>query len=702
MNPPAMTELSTRLDSLPTIKKTHWYAMKRLGIETIQDLFYHFPNRYEDYATLAPIDSLEADTKASIEGDVIAVQSERSWRKKILITRAEIKDTTGTLRVIWFNQRFVETVVKTGEHIRLAGKIVRDKQGLIMQSPAFERSERTATHTGRLVPVYPETTGLTSKFLRWQIATLFQKCDHLPDPIPSEILTALHLPTLKTALTYIHFPKSETQVLLAEKRFAFEDMLLLQLKSLSMKELLKGGRAVPITAKKYESLLKNFLTTLPFELTRGQTKALHEILADLEKAHPMNRLLNGDVGSGKTIVALLAILAVRVSGYQSVLLAPTEVLALQHAHTFHKLLHHQGVNIALLTGSRSELNDEPIKKIALIKAIAAGIPDIVIGTHALLEDRVKFHKLALVVVDEQHRFGVAQRARLQELSFLSEDGQVHSVPHFLSMTATPIPRTLSLTLFGNLDLSLLDEMPAHKKPIITRVVATDAARKKVYAFIQEEVAKGRQAFVILPLVETSKTLEEVKAATTEHSRLQNEIFPDLRIGLLHGRQKPQEKEAVMRSFKNKAIDILVSTAVVEVGIDIPNATVMLIEGTERFGLSQLHQFRGRVGRGSEQSYCFLFPSDGKSPDSARLQALEKHASGFDLAEIDLKLRGPGAFLGHRQSGLPDIAFENLANTRLIALTRQTAEELLQKDPWLTNHPLLKKALQKFEERIHFE
>ena len=702
MNPPAMAELSTRLDSLPTIKKTHWYAMKRLGIETIQDLFYHFPNRYEDYATLAPIDSLEADTKASIEGDVIAVQSERSWRKKILITRAEIKDTTGTLRVIWFNQRFVETVVKTGEHIRLAGKIVRDKQGLIMQSPAFERSERTATHTGRLVPVYPETTGLTSKFLRWQIATLFQKCDHLPDPIPSEILTALHLPTLKTALTYIHFPKSETQVLLAEKRFAFEDMLLLQLKSLSMKELLKGGRAVPITAKKYESLLKNFLTTLPFELTRGQTKALHEILADLEKAHPMNRLLNGDVGSGKTIVALLAILAVRVSGYQSVLLAPTEVLALQHAHTFHKLLHHQGANIALLTGSRSELNGEPIKKAGLIKAIAAGIPDIVIGTHALLEDRVKFHKLALVVVDEQHRFGVAQRARLQELSFLSEDGQVHSVPHFLSMTATPIPRTLSLTLFGNLDLSLLDEMPAHKKPIITRVAATDAARKKVYAFIQEEVAKGRQAFVILPLVETSKTLEEVKAATTEHSRLQNEIFPDLRIGLLHGRQKPQEKETVMRSFKNKAIDILVSTAVVEVGIDIPNATVMLIEGAERFGLSQLHQFRGRVGRGSEQSYCFLFPSDGKSPDSARLQALEKHASGFDLAEIDLKLRGPGAFLGHRQSGLPDIAFENLANTRLIALTRQTAEELLQKDPWLTNHPLLKKALQKFEERIHFE
>lgn len=694
--------LSTRLDTLPNVKKAHWYGFKRLGIETVRDLLYHFPNRYEDYATLVLIDSLESDTKATVEGVVTEIKSERSWKKKMLITRASIEDATGSLRVIWFNQRFVEGTVKAGEKIRLSGKITRDKQGLIMQSPAFERAERSATHTGRLVPVYPETTGLTSKFLRWQIATLFQKLDHIPDPLPSEILTALHLPTLKTALSYIHFPKSETQVLLAEKRFAFEDMLLLQLKSLSMKELLKEGRAVPIVVKKHQSNIEEFLKTLPFELTRGQAKTLSEILADLEKTHPMNRLLNGDVGSGKTIVALLAMLGVQASGYQSTLLAPTEVLAAQHAGTFHKLLHHQGVNIALLTGSRSELNGEPIKKAGLIKAIAAGIPDIVIGTHALLEDRVKFHKLALVVVDEQHRFGVAQRARLQELSFTSEDGQVHSVPHFLSMTATPIPRTLSLTLFGNLDLSLLDEMPAHKKPIITRVTATDAARKKVYAFIQEEVQQGKQVFVILPLVESSKTMEEVKAATTEHARLQNEVFPDLRIGLLHGRQKTQEKETVMRSFKNKAIDILVSTAVVEVGIDIPNATVMLIEGAERFGLSQLHQFRGRVGRGSEQSYCFLFPSDGKSPDSARLQALEKHASGFDLAEIDLELRGPGAFLGTRQSGLPDIAFEHLANTRLIALTRQTAEELLQKDPGLTNHPLLKKALQKFEERIHFE
>lgn len=695
-----MPELTTRLDTLPTIKKAHWYALKRLGIETVEDLFYHFPTRYEDYATLAPISSLEADTKATVEGKVVEIKSERSWRKKMLITRATVQDKTGTLRVIWFNQRFVESTVKVDERVRLSGKVTKDKDGLVMQSPAFERAERAATHTGRLVPVYPETTGLTSKFLRWQLATLFQNLTAIQDQIPEHILSELHLPDLRTALAYIHFPKQEKQVLLAEKRFAFEEMFLLQLKSLSLKQATATGHAVQISHQ--PSAINNFTNTLPFKLTQGQEKALTEILTDLAKMHPMNRLLNGDVGSGKTVVAAIAIHAVISTGYQTALLAPTEVLAIQHEQTLSKLFAHQPKNIALLTGSQSLLNGKPLKKGALVNAIQAGIPDIIIGTHALLEDKVCFDRLALVIVDEQHRFGVSQRAKLQELSFESQDGSTTQVPHFLSMTATPIPRTLSLTLFGNLDLSLLDEMPAHKKPIITRVAASEDARKKVYAFIRDEVRQGHQAFVILPLVEESKAIAEVKAATSEHTRLQNEIFPELRLGLLHGRQKPAEKEKIMEDFKKKQTHVLVSTAVVEVGIDIPNATVMLIEGAERFGLSQLHQFRGRVGRGPDQSYCFLFPSDGKSPESARLQALEKHASGFDLAEIDLKLRGPGAFLGTRQSGLPDIAFESLANARLISIAREKAEALLKQDTLLKNHPLLKKALQKFEERIHFE
>lgn len=695
-----MIDVSTRLDTLPAVKKTHWYGLKRLGIETVRDLFYHFPNHYEDYATLSPINTLVADTKATVEGMVTEVKSERSWKKKLLITRATIEDTTGTLRIIWFNQRFVESVVKIGERIRLSGKVAQDKDGLIMQSPAFERAERVATHTGRLVPVYPETTGLTSKFLRWQLAILFQNLKEIADPIPATTLTALHLPDLRTALAYIHFPKNEKHILLAEKRFAFEEMFLLQLKSLSVKQHFSTGQAIQLPASSYN--LQPFLEALPFQLTAGQEKALAEILTDIDRAHPMNRLLNGDVGSGKTIVAAAAMYATALAGHQSALLVPTEVLAQQHAASFEKLFAPLGKNIALLTGSTALLSGQPISRGSLVKAITAGIPDIIIGTHALLEDRVRFHSLALVVVDEQHRFGVAQRAKLQEKAFQSEDGSDATIPHFLTMTATPIPRTLSLTLFGNLDLSLLDEMPRDRLPIITRVAASEVARKKVYAFIEQEIKKGRQAFVILPLVETSKAMEEVKAATTEYTHLQKNIFPHFRLGLVHGRLKAKEKETVMAAFKEKKLDILVATAVVEVGIDIPDATVMLIEGAERFGLSQLHQFRGRVGRGADQSYCFLFPSDGKSPESARLQALEKTSSGFELAEIDLKLRGPGAFLGTRQSGLPDIAMEHLANARLIALAREHAEKLLTADPELHTHPILKKALQKFEERIHLE
>jgi len=695
-----MLDFSTRLDTLPTIKKTYWYGLKRLGIETVRDLFYHFPHRYEDYSVITTITELVADTKATIEGIVTKLSASKTWKRKLLLTEATIEDSSGTLRALWFNQRFVQTVLKEGQSIRLSGKVTSDRSGLVMQSPAFERAERTATHTGRVVPVYPETTGLTSKFIRWQIATLFKKLKTLPDPFDESILADLHLPDLWTALAYIHFPTQEKQVRLAEKRFAFEEMFFLQLKSLQVKETAAQGKAVSLTLRPEDR--EEFLKTLSFTLTKAQEKAITEILSDLEHDYPMNRLLNGDVGSGKTIVAALSMYTVATNGFQSTLLAPTEVLALQHAASFERLFTPLGKNVALLTGSSATLSGKPISRKALLQAIAAGIPDIVIGTHALLEDQVRFHSLALVVVDEQHRFGVAQRARLQEKAFQSEDGSDTSIPHFFTMTATPIPRTLALTLFGNLDLSILDEMPRDRKPIITRVAVSDAARQKVYAFIEQEIHKSRQAFVILPLVEESKAMEDVKAATTEYERLTAEVFPNRSIGLLHGRMKAKEKEAVMREFKDKKLDILVSTAVVEVGIDIPNATVMLIEGAERFGLSQLHQFRGRVGRGAGQSYCFLFPSDGKSPESARLQALEKTNSGFELAEIDLKLRGPGAFLGTRQSGLPDIAMEHLSNVKLIHIAHERASTVLAADPTLANHPLLRKALQNFEERIHLE
>lgn len=695
-----MFDFSTRLDTFSTVKKTHWYAFKRLGIETVRDLLYHFPNRYEDYATLVPIESLAADTKATVEGQVVDIKSERSWKRKLLITRATIEDTTGTLNVIWFNQRFVETTVKVGERVRLSGKITQDKQGLIMQSPAFERAERTATHTGRLVPIYSETVGLTSKFLRWQITTLLEKLEVIPDPLPEDILVDLHLPDLRTALIYIHFPKNEKQILLAEKRFAFEEMFLLQLKSLSLQMEVTRREAVPLNLSAQDQ--QRIVSAFGFNLTSAQKRTTDEILTDLQKKQPMNRLLNGDVGSGKTAVATIALYAAIKNKHQGALLVPTEVLALQHTQSLESLFAPLGKNIALLTSTHARLSGKEIKKKTLLNAIAAGIPDVIIGTHALLEESVRFHALALIIIDEQHRFGVAQRAILQEKTKGSNDGSTMTIPHFLTMTATPIPRTLALTLFGNLDLSLLDEMPQSRKPIITRIASSEVARKKVYAFIEQEIAKGYQAFVILPLVLESKAMEEVKAATGEAKRLAEEIFPHRRIGLLHGRMKGKEKDLVMTDFKKKKLDILVSTAVVEVGIDIPNATIMLIEGAERFGLSQLHQFRGRVGRGTEQSYCFLFPSDGKSPESERLQALEKTTSGFELAEIDLRLRGPGAFLGTRQSGLPDIAMEHLTNMKLIQIAREKAKSLLEQDSYLTNYPLLKRSLRTFEERIHLE
>lgn len=695
-----MLIFDTRLDTLPHVQKPQWLRLKRLGLETVRDLLMHFPARYEDLSAIVPIAKLEENTKVTVEGRVTSITTERSWKKKMLLTRALVQDESGAVRAIWFNQRFVAQVLKKDERVRLSGKVARDREGLVLTSPEFERAERAATHTGRLVPIYPETAGLSSKFLRWQIVLAFQKLAVFPDPVPETILRELHLPDLKTALAYLHFPKNEKHILLAEKRFAFDEMFLLQLKVQSVRARADRSRALAIPLQ--EDLIRSEVKKLPFTLTVAQKHALASILHDLKHDRPMNRLLNGDVGSGKTVVAALSARSVVQQKCQVALLAPTEILARQHFETFSKFFGGDGVNIALLTAHFHQLNRDELSRTGLLRAIENGIAQVVVGTHALLQEDVRFEQLALVVVDEQQRFGVAQRARLQEMAQESRDGTSSTIPHFLAMTATPIPRTLALTLFGNLDLSLIDEMPKARKLIVTEVAESENEREKVYAFIREELQKNRQAFIIFPLVEQSKALEEVKAATQEHKRLATMVFPGYSLGLLHGRMKSAEKEKVMRDFQARKYDILVSTAVVEVGIDVPNATVMLIEDAERFGLSQLHQFRGRVGRGGEQSYCFLFPGKHSSAENKRLQAMEKIRSGFELAEIDLKLRGPGTFLGERQSGLPDIAFENLANLKLIEIARAQARSLLDSDPALRQHPLLRKALNRFEERIHLE
>lgn len=690
----------TPLSHILTIKKPTLAKLERLGIVTVRDMLYHFPHRYEDYSAILAIDALASEEKCTIEGTITDISAGRTWKKKMLLTEATITDASGQIRLVWFNQRFVSQSLETGMTIRVSGKVSHDREGLLMQNPAFERSSRDATHTGRLVPVYPETAGLTSRFFRWQLTGIFQKLTDFPDPIPADILERLHLPSLKQALFYIHFPADATHELLARKRFAFDEMLSVQLKALQVKALFETAKAQPLPFD--ETVVKKFVSSLPFTLTNAQRKAGYEILRDMERPQPMNRLLNGDVGSGKTIVAGLASFVTAENGCQTAILAPTEVLARQHFESFSTLFQNTGHGVALFTSSYRILDGQSTTRPTLLKAIRAGIPKIIIGTHALLQQDVSFEKLALIVVDEQHRFGVSQRARLQELSFESIDGSQELVPHFLSMTATPIPRTMTLAFFGNLDLSLLDELPKNRKPIITKIGSTERDRQKIYEFIRSEITKGRQVFVIFPLVEESLAITDVKAAVVEHKRLTETVFPHLSIGLLHGRLKAKEKESVMRDFKDKKYDILVATAVVEVGIDVPNASIIMIEEAERFGLAQLHQFRGRVGRGEHQSYCFLFPGKSSGEYNERLKVLEKSGSGFDIAEADLALRGPGAFFGSRQSGLPDIAMENLTNMKLITIARDEAKHILATDPLLKKHPLLQKALRIFEEKIHLE
>lgn len=695
-----MITLDTPLSALPSIKRPMLPRLARLGLTTMGDLLRHFPSRYEDYSTIVSIGDARPDEKATFEGTLRTFENRPIPRRKLQVTTATVADDTGEIRAVWFNQKFLAQSVRVGMTVSVSGTPVTDRGTLVLKSPAIEAARRDPTHTARLVPVYPETHGVTSKFLRWQIELLFKRRIAVADPIPDDILAKLNLPSLAHAFRMIHAPRSEDEYQVARKRFAFDEIFLIQLKALQVRFAWDTERSIAFPSDKEH--IERFLSTLSFRLTDSQTNAIAAIQSDLAKPQPMNRLLNGDVGSGKTIVAATTLLSVANAGFQTVFLAPTEVLARQHFESLHHTLGHEPFDIALLTASYRILGHETVRRETILRAIQDGIPRVIVATHAVLQKDLRFHNLAFVIVDEQHRFGVAQRAYLQQSAARINDGLPDVIPHFLTMTATPIPRTLALAFFGNLDVSLLTEMPRNRKPIKTRIATNQADRKIVYDFIRKEVGTGRQAFVILPLVEESEALTEVKAAVAEHERLARDIFPDLRVGLLHGKMKAKEKESVMADFKDRKYDVLVATAVVEVGIDIPNASIILIEEADRFGLAQLHQFRGRVGRGEHQSYCFLFPGESGSVDNARLKALEKTTSGFELAEIDLKLRGAGSLFGARQSGMSDIAMANIANVRLVEIARAEAQALLESDPALTAHPLLAESLRRFDERIHLE
>jgi len=706
--------LDTPIGKLPRINERYLKKFHKLGLITVRDLLYHFPHRYDDYSKIVPIAALKFDEVATIQGLVQRIENIRTFKRRMSLTEAIINDNSGSVRVIWFNQPYLIKNILPGKSISLSGKYSLGPKGPYISSPSYELLTigKFLTHTAGLIPVYPETIGLGSRFLRYYIKLALIASDQMKEFIPYEILKKQKLPEIKAALRNIHFPKNLKLAEEAKKRFIFEEMFLLQLFVLRQKISLQKEIAFKITFDK--NLIQKFVNKLPFKLTNAQRKSAWEIIRDLEKNKPMNRLLQGDVGSGKTVVAAMATLETAEAGFQVAFLAPTEILAQQHFKEINKLLSGFNLHIGLLTSAENKIEDKAIKRSEFTERVKNGKLDIVIGTHALIQKNIKFKNLALVIVDEQHRFGVEQRAELL--------GRSKQMPHLLSMTATPIPRTLALTIYGDLDISLLDEMPEGRQKIITKIVPP-RQREQAYEFIRREVKNGRQVFVICPRIEPSVKSQpdagingaglgqlkidsrkllwsEVKAVKEEYEKLTMDIFPDLKIDMLHGKIKAKEKERTMTNFKDKKTDVLVSTSVIEVGIDIPNATVMMIEGSDRFGLAQLHQFRGRVGRGKHQSYCFLFSTSGET--THRLRALVKCENGFELAEKDMEIRGPGQFYGIRQSGMPDLTMNSLKDLIFVKSTRQEAVELLKKDPELIKYPLLSEKLKSFKQKIHLE
>ncbi|MBI2939115.1 MAG: ATP-dependent DNA helicase RecG [Chloroflexi bacterium] len=659
--------------------------LARLGIATIEDLLYFVPHRHLDYRDVRPVGELEPDRPQTVLVQVWNVQV-ATTRNRLLRITATLNDPSGACQAFWFRARdYISAELPTGVPILVSGTPEVQNGILTFPDPDWEvyRVEG-AVHTARLVPVYHLTAGLNQRWLRRSMQRVV--ADYAPrvvDHLPASLRDQHHLLDLPRALMQRHFPESESLLEQATRRLAFDELLAIQLGVLQQRHQWRCPSDAPVL-EAAERVLKPFADTLPFSLTGAQQGALAEIVADLARPQPMHRLLQGDVGSGKTIVATTAMLIALASGYQSVLMAPTEILAEQHARTVGRLVERAGewlwpgrrrqVTVGLLTGSLSRGEKEE-----LVAAVADGAVDLVIGTHALIQEPVRFARLGLVIVDEQHRFGVAQRARLRSKG---------ESPHTLVMTATPIPRTLALTIYGDLDVSTIDELPPGRQPIVTRCLGP-YERPRAYQFIRQQIQQGRQAFVICPLVEESAKVE-LRAATAEHERLQRDVFPEHRVGLLHGRMKADEKDAVMRAFQRGELHILVSTAVVEVGVDVPNATVMLIEGADRFGLAQLHQFRGRVGRGAQQSYCLLV-SESRAPESLeRLATVERTHDGFRLAEEDLRLRGPGEFFGRRQSGVPELRHATLNDVQMITEVRAAATALIDGDPDLASpeHRLL--------------
>jgi ATP-dependent DNA helicase RecG len=703
-------------------------ALGKLGILTVRDLLYHFPSRYEVAGEGAEIAGLVAGQEASVVGALEKLEAKKGWKSRIPMTEGFLRDSTGRIKCRWFNQPYISKMYADGTLVRATGKVAGSEGKLYLANPQlekvsvtegalFEKEKVINADSGEdvreLFAIYPESRGTTSLWMRHAVAKFLAggALEKLEDPIPAELLKRYNLPTLRTALVWAHTPHELKQAEAARKRFAFEEVFMIQLERGRERALQAKEKSFVISTP--EESVQAFIDAFPFEATDAQIAAIEAILADMRADHPMSRLLEGDVGSGKTAVAAAAAHAVvetrpegRKNGtLQVAYMAPTEILAKQHFESFIRYFERFPIQIGLITGSGcfkfpSKVSPEgytAISRAQLLKWVMSGEIPVLIGTHALIQKAVQFKHLALVVIDEQHRFGTGQRRALAR--------KEARLPHLLSMTATPIPRTLALTVYGDLDLTLLDQMPPGRKPIITEIVRP-AERPRAYAKMREQLALGRQAYVICPRIDEPDPDKafalQAKSVTAEAKRLKKSVFPSREIGILHSKMTPKEKDDVMARFSSHEIDILVATSVVEVGVNVPNATMIFIEGAERFGLSQLHQLRGRVVRSNHQAYCFVCPESRGEPTLARLKALVTAKNGFELAEQDLLQRGPGELSGRKQWGISDIGMEALKNLKLVEAARAEALAVIQKDGTLARHPLLSQALAARAAQMHLE
>ena len=665
--------LSNPVIKIPGIGKYRADALSRLGIHTIKQLLYYFPKKHEDFSNLVTIDKLKFGEKFSVAGEVKNVHTRKFRGGRQNLTEVILVDDTGNLRITFFNQPFIERSIKISEKLMVSGKVETYMGRYVMNNPEWIDLEKNNLNLNRLYPYYSLTKNITQKWLRSIISSQINMWSaRINDFFSPDFRNKAEIIDLPTAIKNIHFPESNEMLKFSENRFSFQDTFFLHLIMLQQKQSWQGVKAKIIKfSNDFFHLLVN---KLPYSLTNAQKKCIEEILVDLSSGIPMSRLIQGDVGSGKTIVAAIIIAGVVKSEYQVAVMAPTAILAEQLFNNIKTFLLASEIitesEICFLSG------DTPEKEKKLIRdALRSGKIKLAIGTHALIEDQVEFKNLELVVIDEQHRFGVMQRKKIRIKGHSS---------HLLVMTATPIPRTLALTIYGDLDLSIIGELPPGRKEIQTSIVNPEE-KKKLYQFVRKEINSGSQAFIVYPLVESDdEDSNETNAAVNEYNRLKKEEFSGFSVGLLHGRMKPDEKELVMKNFRNGSYQVLITTTVIEVGVDVPNATIMMVEGANRFGLSQLHQLRGRVGRGAKQSYCFLIPDTEDAIENERLKAMVHTNDGFKLAEIDLSQRGPGDFIGIRQSGYKEIRFSNIMNVKLIEKARYLAREVLENDPYLIN------------------